>query len=131
MFIETNSSINSVLKLDFEANVVKSSAEIPAPVTYVDINPSELNQMLEKEDIFLVDVHIPEQERIDGTDLFIPYDQINDNISKLPKDKDTKIVLYCRSGNMSMRASEDLIKAGYTNVYNLVGGKNAYDGLAN
>ena len=45
----------------------------------------------------------------------------------LPKDKDAKIVLYCRSGGMSRAAAYELAEEGYTNVYDLVGGKNAYD----
>jgi rhodanese-related sulfurtransferase len=131
VFLETDSSEMPLIKLNFEANVVATSAEIPSPISYTDINAKELNQMLEQEDVFLVDVHIPEQEHIIGTDLFIPFDEISDNINQLPNDKDAKIVLYCRSGNMSIRASEDLVKAGYKNVYNLVGGKNAYDGVLN
>lgn len=129
--IETNSKINPILKLSFETNVVRTSAELPEPITYNDIEAKKLNQMLENKDFTLIDVHIPEQERIEGTDLFIPFDKIKDSISQLPQDKDAKIVLYCRSGNMSERASEDLIKEGYTNVYNLVGGKNAFDELTN
>jgi rhodanese-related sulfurtransferase len=129
--LETNSKVDPILRLDFEANVVKTSAEVPTPISYTDIDSEELNKMLEQEDLFLVDVHIPEQERIEGTDLFVPYNEIKDNIEQFPANKDAKIVFYCRSGNMSMRASEDLIKAGYTNVYNLVGGKNAYDELSN
>lgn len=129
--VETNSKVNPVLKLKFEADVVRTSAELPEPINYKDIDAQELGQMLEDKDFILIDVHIPEQERIEGTDLFIPFDEIKNNLGLLPENKDAKIVLYCRSGNMSERASEDLIKAGYTNVYNLVGGKNAYDELFN
>jgi rhodanese-related sulfurtransferase len=53
--------------------------------------------MLDKKDFFLVDTHIPEQEHIEQTDAFIPYNEIENYLEKLPKDKDSKIVLYCRS----------------------------------
>lgn len=91
-----------------------------------NISPQELQRDLENKDFFLVDVHIPEQEHIEKTDGFIAYDEIEENIDKLPKDKNEKIVVYCRSGSMSLEASQKLIELGYKNVYNLEGGRNAY-----
>jgi rhodanese-related sulfurtransferase len=83
--------------------------------------------MLKNKDFALVDVHIPEQEHIAGTDLITPYDEIEDSISLFPHDKNAKIVLYCRSGSMSRAAAYTLAEHGYTNIYDLSGGKNAYD----
>ncbi len=40
----------------------------------------------------------------------------------LPKDKNTKIVVYCSLGIRSEVIADKLIKQGYTNVYNLYGG---------
>jgi len=93
------------------------------------LKPSELKAMLADKDFFLLDVHIPEQEHIPGTDAFVDYSKLADNIDKLPSDKDGKIVVYCRSGSMSKAASVDLIKLGYTNVYDLEGGINAFNAL--
>ena len=45
-----------------------------------------------------------------------------DIASKVPK-KDTKIVLYCNTGNRSGQAFEKLKKLGYTNVSNAQGVK--------
>jgi len=93
-------------------------------IKYKDITSEELNQMLDSgEPLFLVDVHIPEQQHIKGTDAFIPYNEIENNLDSLP-DKNSKIVLYCRSGSMSIEASETLAKLGYKNVYNHLGGTN-------
>ncbi|MGB0757343.1 MAG: rhodanese-like domain-containing protein [Patescibacteria group bacterium] len=91
-----------------------------------DIGSQDLALMLEQKDFVLIDTHIPEQKHIPGTDVFISFNEITDQLSQLPQDKNAKIVLYCRSGNMSERASQDLIELGYTNVYNLVGGTNAW-----
>ena len=47
---------------------------------------------------------------------------INNTISKLPKDKNAKIVVYCSLGIRSEIVADKLIKEGYTNVFNLYGG---------
>ncbi|MFC1868188.1 rhodanese-like domain-containing protein [Thermodesulfobacteriota bacterium] len=94
---------------------------------YRVIEPSELKAMQTKKDFFLLDVHIPEQVHIPGTDAFIDYRKIKENADKLPEDKNTKIVVYCRSGSMSHSAAYDLMKLGYTNVYDLSGGIRAFN----
>ncbi len=96
-------------------------------VEYRGITPQELHAMLARgEDIFLMDVHIPEQTHIAGTDAFIPYNQIKRYADRLPKDKSTKIVVYCRTGPMSFPAIKALYELGYTNVYYLEGGLMAW-----
>lgn len=93
---------------------------------YTDISVEELETMLENKDFLFVNVHIPEGGDIPNTDLFIPFDNISANLDLLPQDKDAKIVLYCRSDNMSGTAAEELVGLGYTNIWNLDGGYNAW-----
>ncbi len=93
---------------------------------YSSITPEVFASMLQQKDFVLIDTHIPEQQHIEGTDAFIPYDTILES-AELPTDKNTKIVLYCRSGSMSRAAAYQLAEEGYSNVYDLVGGKIAYD----
>ncbi|MDP5106209.1 MAG: rhodanese-like domain-containing protein [Polaribacter sp.] len=47
---------------------------------------------------------------------------VTQTIAKLPTDKNAKIVVYCSLGIRSEIVADKLIKAGYTNVYNLYGG---------
>ncbi len=90
--------------------------------SYIDITAQELKAMLESKDFPLINVHIPYEGEIEGTDAFIPFNQIADFADQLPQDKDVKIVIYCRSGGMSAIAARALVQMGYTNVYNLDGG---------
>jgi rhodanese-related sulfurtransferase len=90
------------------------------------ITATELNRIMQNEDIFLVDVHTPEQQHIKGTDLFIPYNEIEQYKDKLPKDKNTAIYLYCEGGPMGNAAARSLYELGYRNLSNLEGGSKAW-----
>ncbi|MBI2854164.1 MAG: rhodanese-like domain-containing protein [Chloroflexi bacterium] len=98
---------------------------------FTDVMPAELNSMMKDKRFLLVNVHVPYQGELPGTDLFIPYDTMEQNISSLPEDKGARIVLYCVSGHMSALAAKTLVRLGYRDVWNLHGGMAmwASDGL--
>lgn len=94
--------------------------------SFTRVAPDGLRAMLGGEDFPLVNVHVPFEGDIPGTDLSIPYDEIGQNRDRLP-GKDAKIVLYCRSGSMSEQAATTLVELGYTNVWDLEGGMIAWE----
>lgn len=94
---------------------------------YMDIGVAELQSMLANKDFTFVNVHIPFEGNIAGTDLSIAYDQVDQSLDQLPADKDAQVVLYCRSGRMSTIAAQTLVGLGYSNIWNLAGGMVAWE----
>ena len=75
--------------------------------------------------VVTINVHVPNEGNIAGTDLEIPFDQIGSS-TDLPTDLTTPLAVYCRSGNMSATAVKDLRTMGYTDVTELDGGYDAW-----
>ncbi len=115
-----------LLGLGFWQKFIDLSKKQSSTYSFKNISPQDFDKILAKRDVFLVDVHIPEEQHLDGTDLSVPYNKILQNLDKFPKNKNTEIIVYCRSGAMSLEAAQVLRQAGYSHVYNLVGGLNAY-----
>lgn len=99
--------------------------------SYKMISVGELSQALKDKDFLFINVHIPVEGNIPGTDLDLPYNEIEKQIKKFPADKNSKIILYCRSGSMGNTAAETLTRLGYTNVFNLEGGYIAWEAAGN
>ena len=93
---------------------------------WTNVSANQLADMLTHKDFTLVNVKTPYIGEIDGTDLYIPYDQLAARASTLPADKGARILVYCRSGVESAQAAQTLLDLGYTNIWNLDGGMNAW-----
>lgn len=78
-----------------------------------------------------IDVRVPVEGSLDGTDLEIPFDRILTDAARLPADRGASLALYCRSGRTSALAATDLARLGYRDVVELRGGTDAWvqDGL--
>jgi rhodanese-related sulfurtransferase len=89
---------------------------------YGIVTTDELMDMLKNKDFTLINVHVPYQGELPQTDVFIPYDEIDKYLDRLPADKNAKVVLYCRTDRMSTIAAKRLVELGYTNVWEMKGG---------
>jgi rhodanese-related sulfurtransferase len=98
---------------------------------YVDISVDQLKSALAHKDFTMINVHIPYEGELPQTDAFIPYNDIEANMSQLPADKNARIVLYCRSGRMSDEAAGNLAELGYTNIVEVDGGMQSWQAAGN
>ncbi len=88
------------------------------------ITPVEAKKIIdENADIEIVDVR-DEDELVEGyieNSILIPLDTFEENAEIKLKDKNKKILVYCRSGRRSAMACEILDKLGYSDVYDFGG----------
>ena len=91
---------------------------------YKRISPQDAKQRLEtKKTIVLLDVRTQEEhheKRIPGSTL-IPVDNLAADVLNVIPDKQTVIIIYCRSGRRSEIAARMLLKLGYREVFDLGG----------
>ena len=116
----TLTAIAIVLILAFIA--YNSYRLMPRERAFESVSPQEFYKLMQSGNVFLMDVHVPEQKHLKGTDAWIPYDRLEEFQGELPKDKNTTILVYCRSGHMSKIAASKLAQMGYKNIYELDGG---------
>ena len=109
-----------------EPGLQTRTVPVGAEGRYTDVSTAGLARLLENKSFALINVHTPYAGEIRPTDLFIPFDQVEANLSKLPADKRARLVVYCRSGAMSAIAARTLVQLGYTDVWNLDGGMVAW-----
>jgi rhodanese-related sulfurtransferase len=102
-----------------------SSASIAATSSPALVGPDVFAARIEEPGVVTINVHIPDEGSIAGTDLTIPFDQISES-SDLPDDRGTPLAVYCRSDNMSADAVTDLEALGYTDIVELDGGFDAW-----
>jgi phage shock protein E len=106
-----------------------NAAPTSEPVTgeYRTLSIDEFADIVENhaDDYEIINVHIPYAGEVTNTDASIPYNDLTALMSAIP-DKNTPVILYCRSGNMSQQASTALIQQGYTQVWDVPGGMIAW-----
>lgn len=101
-----------------------SPAQAPSAARLV--GPDEFAAGIAEPGRVTVNVHVPFEGDIAGTDLSIPFDQITAQAHRLPTDRNTGLAIYCRSGPMSATAAATLHDLGYTDVIELRGGMRAW-----
>jgi molybdopterin/thiamine biosynthesis adenylyltransferase/rhodanese-related sulfurtransferase len=99
-----------------------ADTQVKAPVE--EIEPFEAQQEIEGGDVVLIDTREPHeyQEAHLENGKLVPPGLLADEIATAAPDKSARTILYCRSGNRSYKAAEQLQALGYTDVASIGGG---------
>jgi rhodanese-related sulfurtransferase len=94
------------------------------------VNVEEFDRAIEEnENAFLLDVRTQTEWEQDGhleNATLVPHNELEAREGELPSEKDTMILLYCRSGNRSQDAAQTLVDLGFTNIIELETGINGW-----
>ena len=103
----------------------KPPADNSTPASPGLVDPETFASRIETSGVVTINVHVPDEGSIAGTDLTVAFDEVAHS-SELPEDRRTPLAVYCRSGNMSADAVDDLEALGFTDIVELDGGFNAW-----
>jgi sulfur-carrier protein adenylyltransferase/sulfurtransferase len=89
-----------------------------------EIEPFEAAQEIEGGEVVLIDTREPhEYEEFHLEDgKLVPPGLLADEIAAAAPDKSARTIIYCRSGNRSFKAAEQMQTLGYENVASMAGG---------
>ncbi len=99
-----------------------------------EVSPKQAAEMQAAKKAIIVDVREDsewQEQHIPGA-LHIPLSQLDSRMAELKGNKDSALIMQCRSGKRSAKAQAVLKAAGFSDVYNLEGGLMAWQeqGLA-
>ena len=92
--------------------------------SYHQIAQKEAKEMMDTQEVIILDVR--EQDEYDSVHIpgavLLPVGTINeDTAAEVIPEKDSTVLVYCRSGNRSKTASSKLAELGYINIYEFGG----------
>ena len=92
--------------------------------SYQQITQEEAKEMMDSQEVIILDVR--EQDEYDSGHIpgamLLPAGTIDEaNAADAIPEKDSTVLVYCRSGNRSKTASSTLADLGYTNIYEFGG----------
>ena len=91
---------------------------------YQQITQEEAKEMMDTQEVIILDVR--EQGEYDSGHIpgavLLPVGSIDETTAaEVIPEKDSMVLVYCRSGNRSKTASSTLAELGYTNIYEFGG----------
>ncbi len=108
---------------------IVTAQETTFEATSVILDVTNYKEVVVGKDVQLVDVRTPKEYQegyIDGAINIDYFDQENFNQAFDKLDKNKPLYIYCRSGNRSQKSVKFLVDLGFTEIYDLKGGYNAW-----
>lgn len=107
----------------------KNEEAITEVAAFSKISSEDAKKIIDEEkNIVIIDVRT-EDEYNSGhikNSILIPVNDLKDKAENILKDKNQKILIYCRTGNRSNTAGKILDEMGYSNIYDF-GGINSWE----
>ncbi|PWM25515.1 MAG: rhodanese-like domain-containing protein [Oscillospiraceae bacterium] len=92
--------------------------------SYQQITQEKAKEMMDSQEVIILDVREQDEYNsghIPGA-ILLPVGTIDENTAaEIIPEKDSVVLVYCRSGNRSKTASSALSELGYTNIYEFGG----------
>ncbi|MGK7928922.1 MAG: rhodanese-like domain-containing protein [Spirulina sp.] len=90
------------------------------------IAPSTLKEWLDRETVTLIDVREPSEYAGERISEAKRVSLSHFDLTQIPQESGKTLVLYCQSQNRSQQAAKRLLAAGWSDIYELQGGLNAW-----
>jgi phage shock protein E len=104
--------------------LLSSCSKQPGSGEYQKIDAEQAKSIMDQEeDIVILDVRTKAEydQGYIANAVLIPDTSLKDEVEEKIPDKNTKILIYCRSGRRSAQAAKQLIEMGYTDVLDFGG----------
>jgi len=102
------------------------------PKEYEDVSVSVAYSMINDSITYpnLIILDVRNQDEYDSEHLnnsiLIPLGELESRLNEIEQYNNTEIIVHCRSGSRSASASEILASNGFSKIYNMLGGINAW-----
>ncbi len=98
--------------------------------SFVNISNDQFNEMMRHPDTIILDVRTGaefQSARIPGSRMIDIYEpDFSEKLEQLNRSK--KYLVYCRAGHRSVAACSEMIRLGFSDIYNLINGISGWDG---
>lgn len=104
--------------IDSENSIVEEVEPV-----YLKLSVEEAYELMKSDGTVVLDVRTQqefEESYIPGA-ILIPDYEIKETVEQIIKDKETIVLVYCRSGRRSELAAKDMVELGYSQVYDFGG----------
>ena len=113
-----------ILPILFSVLMMLTACGAAASDAYQKISQEKAKEMMDTQEVLILDVR--EQDEYDSGHIpgavLLPVGTIDEeSAAAVIPEKDTTVLVYCRSGNRSKRAAKALAELGYTGIYEFGG----------
>lgn len=110
------------------ATTVSQSTSVPTGSPFTNVDVAGFKQLMGGNDVVVLDVRTPQETAMGMIEGAIQINVMDPSFQQkiASLDKDKTYLVYCRSGRRSVTACNTMADAGFSKLYNLLGGYNVW-----